>query len=171
MDKTTTLDDLLRELAKVKEIVRVGNAEDVNRVKNLVGAMGQSFTTTIFAFQQVSAIRSDILFVTGLASRYKEPWVAIVASEILRSQVKTLHTRYALKDTAALTAKAADVAATLDSDQIITLFRSLQEYYVFLIRRIRDFLPFYELSVAYEGYRFMTERAVSPGREKPRERS
>jgi hypothetical protein len=171
MDKTTTLADLLKELATAKEIVRVGNAEDVIRVKNLVGAMGQSFTTTIFAFQQASTIKSDILFVTGLASRYKEPWVATVAGEILRSQVKTLNTRYALKDTAALMAKAADVAVGLDSDQIITLFRSLQEYYTFLIRRIRDFLPFHELSIAFEGYRFMTERAVSPGREKPRERS
>jgi hypothetical protein len=171
MDKTTILDDLLKELAKAKEIVRVGNAEDVIRVKNLVGAMGQSFTTTVFAFQQASTVKSDILFVTGLAIRYREPWVAIVASEILRSHVKTLHTRYALKDTAALTTKAADVVATLDSEQIITLLRSLQEYYVFLIRRIRDFLPFYELSIAYEGYRFMTEKAVSPGREKSRERS
>jgi hypothetical protein len=75
-----------------------------------------------------------------------------------------------MEDTAAIMNKAAEVAPTLDSNQIVSLFRSLQEYYGFLTRRIRDLLPFYELSVAFEGYRFMSEKAVSPGRGKPRKR-
>jgi len=170
MEKGTALDGLLKEIAKASETARVGNAEDVTRVKNLVGAMGQSFTTTIFAFQQASAVKSDIMLVIGLAGKYKEPWVATVASEVLSSPVKTLQSRYAMKDTAELMAKAAEVAKTLNSEQMITLFRRLQEYYTFLIRRIRDLLPFYELSIAYEGYRFMTEKAVAPGRGKSRER-
>lgn len=36
-------------------------------------------------------------------------------------------------------------------------------YYAFLLRRLRDLLPFYELSVAFEGHKRIAERvAISP---------
>lgn len=155
------------EMARAKEAMRVGEAPDVERVRRLVGAMGQSFTTTIFAFQQVSTLKSNVTFLARLAGKYDEPWVRTVAEELFKSPLNTLRTRYQLSDTADLMEKAAALTRGLSNQEIVAVSRSFIEYLGFLARRIRDHLPFYELSIAFEGHKFMTERAVAPGRQSP----
>ena len=52
---------------------------------------------------------------------------------------------------------------SLNGEQMLGLARALIVYYAFLLRRIRDLLPFYELSVAFEGQKIIAERvALSP---------
>ena len=133
--------------------------DDVARVRQLMGAMGQSFTTTIFAFQQASTVKDGIQFLAGLAEKFgAEPWLAAVAGEQLKRPVNTLRTRYALKDTATFHERASKLAPTLGGGEIVALTRALIVYYGFLLRRIRDLLPFYELGVAFEGQKIVAER-------------
>jgi hypothetical protein len=155
------LDALIGKIEAATTVLTSGEAADVARVKQLRGAMGQSFTTTIFAFQQASAVRDGIFFVAGLAEKHAgESWVATVAAEQFRRPVNTLSTRYALRDTAAMQQEAAAICGELGNADILRLARTMIVYYGFLLRRLRDLLPFYELSVAFEGHKLITERVV-----------
>ncbi len=154
---------LARIEAATMELHR-GQAKDVARVSRLLGAMGQSFTTTVFAFQQASTVRDGVGFIAGLAEKYPdEAWLGTVAAEQFRRPVHTLKTRYAMHDTAALQEEAAKLSAGLGGADLLRLSRGLIVYYAFLLRRLRDLLPFYELSVAFEGHKLIAGRvAVSP---------
>lgn len=159
---TDARDALISRIEAATAALHAGEVEDIRRVKQLLGAMGQSFTTTIFAFQQASSVKDGITFVAGLAEKFPDQsWVATVASEQLRRPINTLRTRYALLDTAAIYEEAAKVAATLDAAGVLRLARTLLVYYAFLLRRLRDLLPFYELSVAFEGHKLVNERATA----------
>lgn len=153
---TGNVRDLLAEIAKAMEMTRIGESPDVVAVQSLVGAMGQSFTTTLFAFQQVSALKSDVGFLMSLCRQHEEPWVRTVSSMLLARPVKTLRTRYALNMTADLHVKAAAAAAGAAPSELLQMLRGLFEYYNFLVRGIRDLLPFHELSVVFEGHKRLT---------------
>lgn len=158
------LDALITKIAAATATLEESQGDDVKRVTQLRGAMGQSFTTTIFAFQQASTIKDGIGFLAALAEKFpRENWVATVATEQLRRPVNTLRTRYALLDTSGLHEEAANLAESLDAAGVLRLARALIVYYGFLLRRLRDLLPFYELSVTFEGHRLVAERtAISP---------
>ena len=162
--QASPLDELVAKIEAATTALNAGKGEDINRVKQLRGAMGQSFTTTIFAFQQASSVKDGVAFLAALAEKFpRESWIAKVAAEQFRRPVNTLRTRYALHDTAALHEDAARLAGTLDSAAVLRLARTLIVYYAFLMRRLRDLLPFYELSVAFEGHKLVAERvAISP---------
>jgi hypothetical protein len=83
--------------------------------------------------------------------------VNVLAGELFRRPLNTLRTRYALHQTAQLYEHAAGLAGQLTHAQLLTLARRMMEHHGFLARRIRDFLPFYELSTAFEGHKFMVE--------------
>lgn len=154
------LQSFLAEIRGASETARTGHPGDLDRVRKLVGAMGQSFTTTVFAFQQASALKDSAHFIAAMAEKYpNEPWVATVASEMLRRPVNTLKTRYALTDTAAIHEQASKIAAGLNGRELLDLARRLIEYHGFLVRRIRDLLPFHELGIAFEGHKVVSERA------------
>ena len=163
-DSAGRLDELVAKIEAATSALHAGEGEDVTRVRQLRGAMGQSFTTTVFAFQQASSVKDGIAFVAALAEKFpREGWVATVAAEQFRRPINTLRTRYALLDTAALHAEAADLGGTLEGAGVLRLARALIVYYAFLLRRLRDLLPFYELSVAFEGHKLVAERAaISP---------
>jgi hypothetical protein len=158
------LDGLIAKIEAATAALHAGEGQDVKRVKQLRGAMGQSFTTTIFAFQQASSVKDGIAFVAALAEKFpRESWVSTIAAEQFRRPVNTLRTRYALLDTAALHEDAASLGPALDGAGVLRLARTLIVYYAFLLRRLRDLLPFYELSVAFEGHKLIGERvAISP---------
>lgn len=164
MASANSLEALLDKINKATLTLHQGKAEDVSRVSRLLGAMGQSFTPTVFAFQQASTARDGVAFIAGLAEKYgAESWLQTVAAEQFRRPMNTLKTRYAMHDTAALHEDAAALSASLNGEQMLGLTRALIVYYAFLLRRIRDLLPFYELSVAFEGQKIIAERvAVSP---------
>ncbi len=133
--------------------------DDIGRVRQLIGAMGQSLTTTMFAFQQASSVKDGVIFIAGLAEKFPDAgWIGTVAAEQFRKPVNTLRTRYALTDMAALHERAADLAPNLGNSEILALCRALLEYDAFLIRQMRDLLPIYELALVFEGYKTMTER-------------
>jgi hypothetical protein len=160
-EPAATLEALVARIEAATASLHADESADVKRVKQLRGAMGQSFTTTIFAFQQASSVKDGVAFVAALAEKYPhEGWLATVATEQFRRPVNTLKTRYALLDTAALHEDAARLAATLDGAGLLRLARSFIVYYAFLLRRLRDLLPFYELSVAFEGQKLVAERAA-----------
>jgi hypothetical protein len=161
---TTALDGLIARIEAATATLSTGTAADVARVRQLRGAMGQSFTTTVFAFQQAGTVRDGVAFIAGLAEKFPgEGWVVTVAAEQFRRPVATLTTRYALSDTAALHTDAAALCAGLSGAELLRLSRAMLVYYAFLLRRLRDLLPFYELSVAFEGHRLIAERvAISP---------
>jgi hypothetical protein len=154
----------MAELKAATEEMRVGDASDVKSIHDLVGAMGQSYTTTVFAMQQATTTKTSIAFALGLVEKYKKTeWTKIVVEATLRSQLNTLRTRYKMIRTADLIEKAAGFVAALDDATTIDLLRWINQYLTFLTRRIRSMLPFYELSIAFEGHRFMVEKAVAPG--------
>jgi hypothetical protein len=156
------LEALAAELNKATMVLRDGESADVSRVKQLVGAMGQSFTTTVFAFQQASSVKDGIAFVASLAEKFpNEAWLATVAAEQFKRPVNTLRTRYALRDTAQFHEEAGKIAPELSGAEVLRLAREFIVYYGFLLRRIRDQLPFYELGVAFEGHKLVTERVKS----------
>jgi hypothetical protein len=161
---TGALDGLIERIEAATATLSTGAAADVARVRQLRGAMGQSFTTTVFAFQQAGTVRDGVAFIAGLAEKFPgESWLATVAAEQFRRPVGTLTTRYALSDTAALHSDAAALCAGLSGAELLRLARAMLVYYAFLLRRLRDLLPFYELSVAFEGHRLIAERvAISP---------
>lgn len=171
MGASSDLDQLLEDTAAASEIMRAGDPEDIRKLRKLAGAMGQSLTITMFGFQEANAIKSNVNFLLRIAAKHKEPWVATVVSEMLASPVGTLSKRYHLTDTATLLDRAAKIAQHLERDDLITLLRRLLEYSNFLGRRLRGLLPFHELSVTFEGYRYMTERAIPPSKGKTRERA
>ncbi len=151
-------------LKAAAEEMRVSDASDVKNVHDLVGAMGQSYTTTVFALQQATTTKSMIAFAEGLVAKHANAgWTKIVVETTLRSQLNTLRTRYKMTRSAELIEQAAGLVAGLDDAETIDLLRWINQYLTFLIRRIRSMLPFYELSIAFEGHRFMVERAVAPG--------
>ena len=158
------LDAFIARIEAATEALHSGQAEDVRRVSQLLGAMGQSFTTTIFSFQQASTARDGVAFIADLAQKYPaEAWLGTVAAEQFRRPVNTLRTRYAMRDTADMHEQAAKLAAGLDGAALLRLARTMMVYYAFLLRRLRDLLPFYELSVAFEGHKQIAQRvAVSP---------
>jgi hypothetical protein len=160
----TTLAALLSHIDEAVERLTGGDSADVARVGQLRGAMGQSFTTTIFAFQQASSVRDSIFFIAHLAEKFAaDPWVATVAAEQFRRPINTLSTRYALRDSAAIQQAAADLCPALSNADLLTLARGMIVYYGFLLRRLRDQLPFYELSTTFEGHKLIAERvAESP---------
>ena len=164
MADAATLDTLIARIEAATTAASAGASDDVARVRQLRGAMGQSFTTTVFAYQQASTARDGIAFVAALAEKFPaENWVATVAAEQYRRPVNTLTTRYAMRDTAALHGDAAALCAGLSGADLLRLARAMLVYYAFLMRRLRDLLPFYELSVAFEGHKLIAERvAVSP---------
>ncbi len=142
-------------------LLQQGKAEDVSRVSRLLGAMGQTFTPTIFAYQQASSVRDGVAFVAALAEKHgAEPWVQTVAAEQFRRPINTLKTRYAMHDTAALHEQAAAAVVWLDGAETLELARALMVYHAFLLRRLRDLLPFYELSVAFEGQKLIAQRVA-----------
>jgi hypothetical protein len=166
-DMTTTsarLEEFIAQIETAAAALHRGEAEDVRRVSRLLGAMGQSFTTTVFSFQQASTVRDGVAFVADLAQKYPaEAWLGTVAAEQFRRPVNTLRTRYAMRDTADMHEEAAELAADLDGAALLRLSRTMIVYYAFLLRRLRDLLPFYELSVAFEGHKQIAQRvAVSP---------
>lgn len=154
----------LEHIRSVAETARVGATPDVEAVRNLVGAMGQSFTTTIFAFQQVSQLKSNMDFLAALAQKHSDGWVAVLAGELFRRPINTLRTRYALQETADLYAQAANLAGSLTNEQLVDLARRMIEHHGFLARRIRDMLPFYELACTFEGCKVMDEAERKAGR-------
>jgi beta-glucosidase/6-phospho-beta-glucosidase/beta-galactosidase len=154
----------MAELKAATEEMRVGDAKDVKNIHDLVGAMGQSYTTTVFALQQTTTIKSSISFAQSMIEKHKNAdWTKIVTEATLRSQLNTLRTRYKMARTADLIEAAAGFVAGLDDATTIDLLRWVNQYLTFLMRRIRSMLPFYELSIAFEGHRFMVEKAVAPG--------
>ena len=163
-DASSPLNRLMAKIEAATETLHAGEGEDVKRVKRLRGAMGQSFTTTVFAYQQASSVKDGLAFVAALTDKYpRENWIAVVAAEQFARPVNTLRTRYALQDTAALHEEAARVTGALDGADVLRLTRALIVYYAFLLRRLRDLLPFYELSVAFEGHKLVTgQAAISP---------
>jgi hypothetical protein len=166
-DMATTpaqLDELIARIESATAAVHRGEAEDVRRVSQLLGAMGQSFTPTVFSLQQASTVRDGVAFIADLAQKYPaETWLGTVAAEMFRRPVNTLRTRYAMRDTADMHEAAAALAAELDGAALLRLSRTMIVYYAFLLRRLRDLLPFYELSVAFEGHKQIAQRiAVSP---------
>ncbi|HEY6434348.1 MAG TPA: hypothetical protein VIZ17_20435 [Acetobacteraceae bacterium] len=163
-EAAATLEQLTARIEAATVTLHKGEAEDVRRVTQLLGAMGQSFTTTIFAFQQASTVRDGVGFIASLAEKFSaEPWLPTVAAEQFRRPAATLRARYALHDTAALHEEAARLAPGLDGVALLRLTRTMIVYYAFLLRRLRDLLPFYELSVAFEGHKRIAERvAISP---------
>jgi hypothetical protein len=166
-DMATTspqLDAFLSRIEAATAALHRGEAEDVRRVAQLLGAMGQSFTTAMFSFQQASTVRDGVAFLADLAQKHStEAWLAIVAAEQFRRPVNTLRTRYAMRDTAAMHEEAAQLAPGLDGAALLHLTRTMLVYYAFLLRRLRDLLPFYELSVAFEGHKQIAQRvALSP---------
>ena len=151
-------------LKTATEEMRVGDPGDVQNAHDLVGAMGQSFTTTVFAFQQVSTVKSSISFVTGLVEKHKSSdWTKTVVEAALKSPINTLRTRYNLQATADLLESAVPLVKSLQDQEMIDMLRWIGVYLTVLARRVRSFLPFYELSIAFEGHRFMVEKAVAPG--------
>lgn len=165
------LDAFLADLATASETMRAGDPADVQRLRRLPGAMGQSLTITVFGFQEANTIKSNINFLLKFAEKHDEPWVGTVVSEMLASPARTVGRRYALTDTASLLERAAKIAPGLSGDAMVNLLRRLLEYFNFTSRRLRDLLPFHELSVTFEGHRYMTERAIPPSKGKPRERA
>ncbi len=163
-DTKETVEQLIARVDAATLTLHKGEAEDVRRVTQLLGAMGQSFTTTMFAYQQASTVRDGVGFIASLAEKFStELWLPIVAAEQFRRPVATLRARYALHDTAALHEDAARLAPGLDGAALLRLTRTMIVYYAFLLRRLRDLLPFYELSVAFEGHKRIAERvAISP---------
>ena len=105
MGEKARYDEFMATLATAKEIARSGDCADVDAAERLVGAMGQSFTTMMFAFAQVNSLKSDVDFLTSLVQQHDEPWVGTVAAALLRRPVKTLRTRYRLEQTADLQEK------------------------------------------------------------------
>jgi hypothetical protein len=165
------LEAFLADLAPASETMRAGDPQDIQRLRRLPGAMGQSLTITVFGFQEANTIKSNLNFLLKLVDRHDEPWVGTVVSEMLASPARTVGKRYALSDTAALLERAAKLAPGLAGEEMVTLLRRLLEYFNFTSRRLRDLLPFHELSVTFEGHRYMTERAIPPSKGKPRERA
>jgi hypothetical protein len=166
-DMATTparLDEFISRIETATAALHRGEAEDVRRVSQLLGAMGQSFTTTVFSYQQASTVRDGVAFLADLAQKYPaEAWLSTVAAEQFRRPVNALRTRYAMRDTADMHEEAARLAADLDGAALLRLGRTMVVYYAFLLRRLRDLLPFYELSVAFEGHKQIAQRvAVSP---------
>lgn len=163
-EAASRLDTLTTKIAAATATLEQSQGDDVRRVTQLRGAMGQSFTTTIFAFQQASTVKDGLAFLAALAEKFpRESWIATVAAEQFRRPVNTLRTRYALLDTAALHEDAAGLAGSLDAAGVLRLARALIVYYAFLLRQLRDLVPFYELSVAFEGHKLVAERAaISP---------
>ena len=161
---SSSLEQLMAKLDAATAVLHAREGDDVGRVKRLRGAMGQSFTTTVFAYQQASSVKDGIAFVAALAEKFpRESWVGAVAAEQFARPVNTLRTRYALQDTAALQEEAARVSGALDSASVLRMARAFIVYYAFLLRRLRDLLPFYELSVAFEGHKLVAgQAAVSP---------
>lgn len=170
VDKTE-LDAFLSDLAAASEEMRMGEPEDVRQLRRLPGAMGQSLTITMFGFQATDAMKSNINFLLRMVAKYDEPWVPTMASELLASPAKTYAKRYQLTNSAALLERAAAIAAELSGDELTSFLRRVLEYFNFLSRQLRSLLPFHELSVTFEGYRYMTERAVPPSKGKTRERA
>ena len=156
MAERTRYEAYLTELAEAKEAARQGTLSDIAAVKGLVGAMGQSFTTTLFALQQVNTLKSDVDFLMSLVRTCDEPWVRTVMSALLRRPLRTLRNRYHLHRTADLHEKASDLIPALTGDQLLNLTRGLVEYHNFLSRSLRMLLPFYELSLVFEGHRALT---------------
>ncbi len=155
MARCDEIREFLRYADAEKDEILSERAEDLGRVDSLVGAMGQSFTTTIFAFQQVSTVKSDVAFLLKFAGGNENVSIEVarlVASNLLANPVNTLRKRYKLVDTADLFEKASQLAGGAASkDELVTILRSLLEYLDFLARRIRVRLPFHELSVVFEG--------------------
>jgi hypothetical protein len=157
-------DAYLAELKAATEEMRVGPAADVQRVHDLVGAMGQAYTTTMFALTQTTTMKSAVSFALDMVQKHaKTDWTRTVAAATLKSPLGTLRSRYKLLDTADLIEKAAGLVKDLDDTRLVELLRWVNQYITFLIRRIRSMMPFYELSIAFEGHRFMVEKAVPPG--------
>ncbi len=159
-----TFAQYIERLKKATEEMRVGEPTDVQNVHDLVGAMGQAFTTTMFALQQVSVVKSNIGLVTGFVEKNKgAEWTRTAVEAALKSPINTLRTRYNLQTTADLLEGAVPHLKTLGDGELIDLLRWIGVYLTFLARRARSMLPFYELSIAFEGHRFMVEKAVAPG--------
>lgn len=165
------LEAFLADLAPASETMRAGDPQDIARLRRLPGAMGQSLTITMFGFQEANTIKSNLNMLLKLVDKHDEPWVGQVVSTMLASPVRALGKRYALSDSAALMERAAKLAPELSGPDMVNFLRRLLEYFNFTSRRLRDLLPFHELSVTFEGHRYMTERAIPPSKGKPRERA
>ena len=159
-----TFTNYMDRLKAAAEEMRTGEPGDVQNIHDLVGAMGQSFTTTMFAFQQVSTVKSNVGLVTGLVQKNKgADWTRIAVEAALTSPINTLRTRYNLQSNADLLESAVPHVNSLGDAELVHLLRWISVYLTFLARRARSFLPFYELSIAFEGQRFMFETSVAPG--------
>ena len=110
MAANSELEAFLADLAPASETMRTGDPQDIQRLRRLPGAMGQSLTITMFGFQEANTIKSNLNLLLEFADKHDEPWVATVVSEMLASPAKTLGKRYGLTDSAALVGRAAKIA-------------------------------------------------------------
>src|SRR5690554_4835332 len=117
-----TFTNYMDRLKAATEEMRAGEPGDVQNIHDLVGAMGQSFTTTMFAFQQVSTVKSNVGLVTGLVQKNKDAdWTRIAVESALTSPLNTLRTRYNLQSTADLLEAAAPHVKSLGDADLVDL--------------------------------------------------
>lgn len=145
---------LTRDLVTAMTALNEERAEDLRRLDGLMGAMGQSFTTSVFGFFQINALKDTIGTFLDLAvdARLAPDAFRLVFGEIAGKQRGALTRRYKLLDTAGFLGTIDGFIQTSDDRQgwrqvLVHFF----EYLSFLNRRLRDRLPFHELSVAFEG--------------------
>ena len=148
---TINLENFLKDLEKEKTKLKNQKADDLKKIKNLIGAMGQSFSTTIYAFQYAEIIRSRMVFLRSISNDLEEEQIKKTTFLALKSFIKILHVRYHLDDTADILESASKLVSSLDKEELESLFKNLLEYLNYLVRAIRTMIPFYELSVTFEG--------------------
>ena len=147
-----SLESFLQNLEKEKEKAKTQEADDLKRVKNLIGPFGQSFSSLIYAFQYVEEFKSFLHFLrTTLLSELEEEQIKKIAYFVLSSNMKSCRNRYEMKDTADILEDASRLVTSLDKEKLEILFKNLLEYINYLDRGIRTMIPFYELSLTYEG--------------------
>lgn len=153
---TLNLESYLKYLEKEKTKVKAQEADDLKKVKTLVGPKGQSFSTTIYTFQEVEVIRKRIHFLRSvLLNELEEEQIRKVTFLVLSSDVKKLHIRYHMDDTADILEGASKLVSSLNKEELESLFKNLGEYFNYLHRAIRTMIPFYELSLTFEGVKLV----------------
>jgi hypothetical protein len=146
------LESFLKNLEKEKTKVKTQEADYLKRVKNLIGPFGQSFSTLIYSFQYVEEFKSLIYFLRStLLNELEEEQIKKVTFLVLNSNIKSFRVRYEMTDTADILEDASKLVSSLDKEKLEILFKNLLEYINYLDRGIRTMIPFYELSLTYEG--------------------
>lgn len=151
-----TLENYLSKLEEEKEILRSGEATDLQDLMECQGAMNQRFTVVIFGMNAVNATRGDVIFARQLfdPDGYEiDDAVAVeIAVDSLEGQVEMYRNRFNLGVTAGLLVELIDYIYTTDNHKSIDeVLKSFQEYMSFLQYQIGLLLPFHDLGVAFEG--------------------